>query len=113
MVMTLPITSDCYDEVTNACGKHQEATLFGIRTIFLRSAIILQALIIGLVHIMTGYNQDPTVTQTALAIMGVRIHRALIPMIFCFVAGIIMLIGYDLKGEKLYSLKNNLWEKGL
>ncbi|TFG24682.1 MAG: hypothetical protein EU529_03520 [Promethearchaeota archaeon] len=113
MVMTLPITSDCYDEVTNACGKHQEATLFGIRTIFLRSAIILQALIIGLVHIMTGYNQDPTVTQTALAIMGVRIHRALIPMMFCLVAGVIMVIGYDLKGEKLYNLKNSLWEKRL
>ena len=113
MVMVLPINSDCYDEVTNACGKHQEARLFGIRTMFLRSAVILQAIIIALVHVMTGYNQDPTATQSALAVIGVRIHRALIPMIFCLVAGVIMLLGYDLKGEKLYQLKNSLWEKGL
>ena len=112
-VMVLPITSDCYDEVTNACGRHQEATLFGMRTIFLRSAVILQAIIIALVHIMTGYNQDPTAIQTPLAIWGIRIHRGLIPMIFCLVAAVIMLIGYDLKGEKLHTLKNNLWEKGL
>ena len=57
---------------------------------------------------MTGYNQDPTATQTALAIWGIRIHRGLIPMIFCLVAGVVMLIGYDLKGEKLYNLKNSL-----
>ena len=112
-VMVLPITSDCYDDVTNACGRHQEATLFGIRVIFLRIAVILQALIIGGVHIFTGYNQDPNAVQTSLAVWGVRVHQALIPMIFCFMAGLIMLIGYDLKGEKLYTLKANLRDKGL
>ncbi|MFX1296634.1 MAG: MFS transporter [Promethearchaeota archaeon] len=112
-VMLLPITSDCYDEITNACERHQEATLFGIRTIFLRSAVIFQALIIAWVHIVTGYNQDLTGGQTDLAIWGVRVHRALIPMILCFMAGVIMLIGYDLKGEKLRTLKANLRGKGL
>lgn len=112
-VMVLPITSDCYDEVTNACERHQEATLFGFRIIFLRIAVILQALIIGGIHIVTGYNQDPNAVQTSLAVWGIRIHQALIPMIFCFVAGVIMLIGYDLKGEKLYTLKANLRDKGL
>jgi Na+/melibiose symporter-like transporter len=112
-VMVLPITSDCYDEVTNACERHQEATLFGFRIIFLRIAVILQALLIGGIHIVTGYNQDPNAVQTSLAVWGIRIHQALIPMIFCFVAGVIMLIGYDLKGEKLYTLKANLRDKGL
>ncbi|MFX0186134.1 MAG: MFS transporter [Candidatus Hodarchaeota archaeon] len=112
-VMVLPITSDCYDEVTNACERHQEATLFGIRVIFLRIAVILQALIIGGIHILTGYTQDLNAVQTSLAVWGVRVHQALIPMIFCFVAGVIMLIGYDLKGEKLYTLKANLRDKGL
>ncbi|MFW9899520.1 MAG: MFS transporter [Candidatus Thorarchaeota archaeon] len=112
-VMVLPITSDCYDEVTNTCERHQEATLFGIRVIFLRIAVILQALIIGGIHIFTGYNQDPNAVQTSLAVWGVRVHQALIPMIFCFMAGVIMLIGYDLKGEKLYTLKADLRDKGL
>ena len=111
--MILPILSDCYDEVTLSCGKHQEATLLGIRTIFMRSSIIITALIIALVHIYTGYNQDPNAIQTPLAIWGIRLHRGLIPMIFAFAAGAIMFIWYDLKGEKQRTLKINLRDRGL
>lgn len=112
-VMIMPIVADCYDEVTLACGRHQEATLLGIRTISIRSAVIFQALIIGAIHIITGYNNEPKAIQTNLAIWGIRIHRALIPMILCFLACLIMIIWYDLKGEKLNYLKLNLRLKGL
>ena len=112
-VMVLPVISDCYDEVTLACERHQEATLHGIRAIFLRSSIIFQAIIIGWIHIITGYNQDPNAIQTPLAIWGIRVHRALIPMILCFTACIVMMIFYDLKGEKINALKQMLREKGL
>lgn len=109
----LPLMSDCYDEVTLACERHQEATLIGIRTIFLRSSIIFQALVIAWIHIITGYNPDPGAIQNSLAIWGIRVHRALIPMILCFLAGFIMLIGYNLKGEKKETMKARLRDLGL
>jgi len=113
--MVLPILSDTYDEITLICGRHQEATLVGIRNIFIRSSVIFQALIIGGVHLMTGYNNNPNpnTIQTPLAIWGIRVHRGLIPMIFCFAACAIMLIWYDLKGEKQQILKSNLRDRGL
>ena len=111
--IVLPIASDCYDEVTLACGRHQEATLHGIRNFFVRSSLLFTVLIIGWIHIVTGYNQDPNAVQTPLAIWGIRIHRALIPMILCFTACIIVLLFYDLKGEKKLTLKAKLREMGL
>ncbi len=112
-VMVMPILSDCYDEVTLVCGKHQEATLVGIRNIFNRSSIIFQAIIIGIVHIMTNYNPNPNAIQTPLAVWGIRIHRALIPMILVFSAFLLMVFFYDLKGDKKLALKADMRKKGL
>ncbi|MCK5113074.1 MAG: MFS transporter, partial [Thermoplasmatales archaeon] len=109
----IPISADTYDEVTLACGRHQEAILHGIRNFFVRSSLLFAALIIGGIHIATGYNQDPSAIQTPLAIWGIRIHRALIPMILCFTACILFLLFYDLKGEKKLTLKSKLRELGL
>ena len=109
----MPIASDCYDEVTFACGRHQEATLHGIRNFFVRSSLLFTALIIGGIHIITGYNQDPNAIQTPLALWGIRIHRALIPMILCFTACILVLLFYDLDFEKKTALKAKLREMGL
>ena len=109
----IPIGADCYDEVTCECGRHQEATLHGIRNFFVRSSLIFAALIIGGIHIATGYNQDPNALQTSLAIWGIRIHRGLIPMILCFTAGVLFLLFYDLKGEKKLAMKAKLRELGL
>jgi len=111
--IVLLIASDCYDEVTLACGRHLEATLHGIRNVFVRSSLLFAVLIVGWIHIVTGYNQDPNALQTPLAIWGIRIHRALIPMILCFTACIIAIIFYDLKGEKKTMLKAKLHEMGL
>ena len=109
----MPIASDCYDEVTLACERHQEATLHGIRNFFVRSSLLFAAITIGWIHLITGYNQDPNALQTPLAIWGIRIHRALIPMILCFTACIIVLLFYDLKGEKKITMKSKLREMGL
>ncbi|MFX1339623.1 MAG: MFS transporter [Promethearchaeota archaeon] len=112
-VMVLPLIADCYDEVTLACGKHQEATLLGIRTIFMRSSVIFQALIIGSIHIFTGYNPDPEATQNTQAVWGIRIHQAFIPMIFCFMATLVMLLWFDLVGEKKMAMRAKMRELGL
>jgi GPH family glycoside/pentoside/hexuronide:cation symporter len=112
-IMITPIVSDCYDDVAIYLGKRQEATLQGIRTFFLRLAIVVQGIVLTIIHIMTGYNPNPKATQTPLAIWGIRIHAALIPVILMAIASIIVYKFYDLRGEKKEHMLVKLREKGL
>lgn len=108
-----PIIADVNDEVTILSGRHQEALLAGIRTFFFRIAIIFQVTIITVIHIITAYNPDPKAIQTPLAITGIRIHMALIPCLLVLMGFFIMLIWYDLEGEKKITVKQKLKEMGL
>jgi len=106
------IFADVNDEVALTMEKRLESTLAGIRTVVIRLSIVFQAIIIATVHILTGYDSD-RVTQTDLAILGIRIHAGLIPAILCFIAFLILLKWYDLKGEKKEKLFAELERKGL
>ncbi|MHA1723408.1 MAG: MFS transporter [Promethearchaeota archaeon] len=112
-IMVMPIVSDCYDEVSVIIGKHQEATLLGIRNFFIRISLILQGIIISLVHVLTGYNPNPNAIQTRLALFGIRIHMGLIPTILCILGALGMIFWYDLKGEKKKVIQQKLQEMGL
>jgi Na+/melibiose symporter-like transporter len=112
VLMMMPIVSDCYDEITLACGRHQEATLQSFRTIIYRSSPLFEALVIGLVHFATYYDPTPNAVQTPLAVWGVRVHTALIPILLLIIS-IIAILFYDLKGDKKTALKENLHKKGL
>ena len=112
-IVILMVISDVYDEITLVTGKHMEATLMGVRMFFVRTSVIFQAIIITWVHISTGYNPDPHAVQSATAVWGIRVHAILIPMICLFLSSLVMLLWYDLKGEKQKFLKNKLRERGL
>ena len=85
VIMIGPSTPDVNDEFTVTTGKHQEGSLAGIRTFFFRFSLIFQAIILTVVHILTGYNPDPHAVQTPLAQWGIRIHLALIPSLLTLV----------------------------
>jgi len=104
----IPVQGDTYDEITSKIGVHQEATLQGITNFFIRLAYLFVGVIIAVVHIMTDYNPDPHATQSALAILGVRIHSSIIPGIFLIIGGISFLLIYDLKGGKKQKMKDQL-----
>ena len=106
------ITGDTNDEVTNASGRHMEATLVGVRNFFLRVAYVVIGVIIAGVQIATGY-QPGAAEQTELAKWGIRIHNSLIPALFYLAAGIIMYKFYDLKGEKKIAQMESLRKQGL
>ena len=110
--MFQPIAADTYDEITLKCEMHLEATLHGLRNIVFRSSAIFIAIILGLIHIATNYDPNPKAVQSPLAVWGVRIHTALVPIIFYILAFFIMLF-YDLKGEKKMEIKRMMHEKGL
>ncbi len=113
VIMIGPSTADVNDEFTITTGRHQEGTLAGIRTFFFRFSLIFQALIITVVHILTGYNPDPHAVQTPLAQWGIRIHLALIPSLLTLVGFFILYRFYDLKEEKKQSIKKKLKEMRL
>ena len=108
-----PVSADVYDECTITDGKHQEAMYEGIRTFFFRFALIFQAVIFTVVHLLTAYNPDPQAIQTPLAILGIRIHMGLIPALLNLTAFFILLKWYDLEGEKKLAVKKKLRELGL
>ncbi len=108
-----PVSADVYDECTITDGKHQEGMYEGIRTFFFRFALIFQAVIFTVVHLLTAYNPDPQAVQTPLAILGIRIHMGLIPALLNLTAFFILVKWYDLEGEKKLAVKKKLRELGL
>lgn len=108
-----PVSADVYDECTITDGKHQEAMYEGIRTFFFRFALIFQAVIFTVMHLLTAYNPDPHAMQTPLAVLGIRIHMGLIPALLNLTAFFILVKWYDLEGEKKLAVKKKLRELGL
>jgi Na+/melibiose symporter-like transporter len=112
-IILFPIISDTFDEITATTGTHQDATLQGIANFFFRFSYLIVAAIIAIVHVTTGYNQEPNAPQTELAVFGVRVHTGLIPAIFLLIAGILFLLFYDIYGAKKLKIKEILIEKNI
>ncbi len=111
-ICVYPIYGDVIDEIVLETEKREEAVYFGIRIFFARIAFIVQALIFALIHISTGF--DPALeTQTDLALLGLRLQMAFIPMLFLFLGGIIFWKWYDLKIDKVASIKARLKDLGI
>lgn len=111
-ICVYPIYGDVIDEIVVETEKREEAVYFGIRIFFARIAFIVQAVVFTLIHISTGF--DPALqTQTDLALLGLRLQMALIPMLFLFLGGIIFWKWYDLKPDKVESIKARLKELGI
>jgi Na+/melibiose symporter-like transporter len=71
-------------------GRYQEGMLAGIFAFFFQFALIFQAIILTIVHILTAYDHDPKVIQTHLAQIGIRIHLATIHSKLCLNAYLIV-----------------------
>ncbi len=110
--VTWSITGDAVDEVNLASGRHVEAGLIGVRNFFTRSAFLIAGILIAGIHIATGYVPGAD-QQNDLALLGIRVHSALIPAIVLWIAAFLMLEVYDLRGEKKEIQMAALRKKGL
>ena len=111
-IAVYPIYGDVIDEIVVETEKREEAVYFGIRIFFARIAFIVQAIVFALIHISTGF--DPALqTQTDLALLGLRVQMVFIPMLFLFLGGIIFWKWYDLRPDKVESIKSRLKDLGI
>ena len=59
---------------------------------FVRVTFLIIGAIFTIVHLSTGFNPDPNVTQTPLAVLGVRLISGLFPAIFAIAGGIALIL---------------------
>ncbi len=110
--MLWPVLADVIDESVVKTGDRREGIYAGFQAFFGRLAIVFQAIIFATVHTLTGFVEGAD-TQSSLAVWGIHIHLALIPMIFMLVGTIIFWRFYDLTPDRVKEIKDKLIEIGL
>ncbi len=110
--MIFPVFSDVIDESIVKYKKREEGTYIGIQQFFGRLGLIIQVLSFAIVHELTGFVEGAD-TQTPLAIWGIHIHAALIPMICIFIGALFFWLLYDLNPDKVSENRSKIKESGL
>ena len=98
--MIFPTFSDVIDESVVLHEKREEGTYFGMQQFFGRVGLVIQILIFATVHSLTGFVEGAD-TQSPLALWGIRLHLALVPMIFIFIGALVFWRMYDLRPDKV------------
>ena len=98
--MQMVCLADVIDESVVNTSKREEGIYNGINTFFSRLAIIAQALSFAIVHTLTGFAEGSD-TQSAEAIVGIRIHFALIPFFALLIGVLIFWKFYTITPEKV------------
>jgi GPH family glycoside/pentoside/hexuronide:cation symporter len=98
--MQMVCLADVIDESIVKTSKREEGIYNGINTFFSRLAIIGQALSFAIVHTLTGFAEGSD-TQSAQAIVGIRIHFALVPFFALLIGVLIFWKFYTITPEKV------------
>ncbi|TFG14956.1 MAG: MFS transporter [Promethearchaeota archaeon] len=109
--LAYPTFSDVIDENVLLTNQRQEGVYNGIRMFVGRFAAVINGVAFVIVHTMTNYKPGAE-TQGTMALWGIRVLMALIPMIFYFAAFLVMWKFYDLTPDKTKINQKLLKEKG-
>jgi GPH family glycoside/pentoside/hexuronide:cation symporter len=99
-LMIFPVFSEVIDESVVKTGKREEGTYTGLQQFFGRLGLIIQVMSFAIVHELTGFVEGAD-TQTPLAIWGIHMHLALIPMICILLGALVFWKLFDLRPEKI------------
>lgn len=102
-----PVVGDCYDEAAVLNKKRQEGIYLGIQTFFGRLMYIVQLFVFWIIHDLTGFAPEAA-TQTPLAQFGIIIHMMLIPGAAMLIGILLFMKTWDLKGDKVKKVKEEL-----
>jgi GPH family glycoside/pentoside/hexuronide:cation symporter len=106
------VFADIIDESVVQTGKRNEGMYNGFYIFISRFAVVIQAIIFAMVHQLTGFVEGAD-TQSDLALWGIRLSMAVIPVFFLLIGAIIFWKYYDLTPEKLEQIKQKLKELNL
>ena len=106
----LPFFGDVMDDLYLKSGKRNTGVYMGIRTFFTRFIIIIQTIFFIGIHNLTGYLPNQ-VEQSTRAILGIKIHAVIIPVIVVLIGCFILWKFYDIKGEKKKIMIEKLAER--
>ncbi len=107
--MIFPVMSDIIDESVVILEKREEGIITGIQQFFGRLGLIVQALSFALAHSLTGFIEGATSYEELailspnvdLAIWGIHVHLALVPMICILFGSLVFWKWYGLKSENV------------
>ncbi|MBY8979153.1 MAG: MFS transporter [Candidatus Lokiarchaeota archaeon] len=113
-VMLSPVRSTVIDEAVVMSGRRNEGIYQGFQTFVSRAALVAQALSFSIVHTITGFIEGgDLIDQPTSAVLGVQIHFALLPMVFMFIATIVIWRFFKLTPDRVKENKEKLKEIGL
>ncbi|TFG13415.1 MAG: MFS transporter, partial [Promethearchaeota archaeon] len=98
--MIYPVFSDVIDESVVLHEKREEGTLIGIQQFFGRLGLVIQVMSFAIIHELTGFVEGAD-TQSPLAIWGIHMHLALVPMICILLGALVFWRWYDLRPDKI------------
>jgi len=104
-----PTFSDVIDEIVVKTGYREEGLYYGLRRLFSRLSIVIQAITFGIIHPLTNFNPG-SLTQSIPAQWGIMIGMLAVPAFFYFLGFLCMWKIYDLNPKKVQEIKNQLEE---
>jgi GPH family glycoside/pentoside/hexuronide:cation symporter len=110
LIMMTPTFSDVIDESIIQTQMRNEGLFGGIRFFVTNFSRVTTAVILAVVHILTGFieGEKDITKQPAEAIFGIQLHTGIIPALF-FLAGIIIFWKYyDITPQKAEKIKEEL-----
>ncbi|MFX1568842.1 MAG: MFS transporter [Promethearchaeota archaeon] len=113
-ILGITFIGNIIDEYELKTGDRNEGTFVGINAIFEAIAKGVMSFIFGLILTLFRYNPSIS-TQTELTKLGITIGLAVVPIVFLFIAFLIILF-FPLRGEKLREIKEatkELYDKRL
>ena len=110
--MIFPTFSDVIDESIVLHEKREEGTYIGIQQFFGRLGLIIQVMSFTLIHSLTGFVEGSD-TQTPLALWGIHIHTAIVPMICIFIGAFVFWKFFDLRPDRVSANQQKIKELNL
>jgi GPH family glycoside/pentoside/hexuronide:cation symporter len=104
--------SDVIDDIVLKTGKREEGVYYGFRTFIGRLSIVIQAITFGIIHPLTGFDPKSS-TQSIQAQWGIMFAMFAIPAFFYLMGFLAMWRVYDLKPDKVQTIKNKLIQLNL
>lgn len=101
--------ADCIDYGEMKLGTRNESIICSAQTFLMKSAQAVAGLLTGVGLSLVGY--VPNVSQSASAIMGIRVLTCVVPIVFVVLSFMVYRKYYRLKGDALLQLSRRVAEK--